>query len=110
MTTTLLFPIIASGFAGLAMLALVFGVRSMLSRDANVDARLNTYLGASAGEEAAAAPPESQFAEKLNDAIKQQGFAERIERDLAQANLPLTVPEYLLLRLAVPLILSIVVL
>jgi tight adherence protein B len=110
MTTTILFPIVAAGFAGLAMLALVFGVRSMLSRDANVDARLTTYLGASASDEATAAPAESQFAEKLNDAIKQQSFAERIELDLAQANLPLTVPEYLLLRLAVPLMLSIVVL
>jgi tight adherence protein B len=50
---------------------------------------------------------DSQFAERLNEAIKRQSFAERIEQDLAQANLLLTVPEYLLIRLAVPLVLSI---
>jgi tight adherence protein B len=53
---------------------------------------------------------EPQFAEKLNAVIKRQSFAERIEQDLAQANLLLTVPEYLLIRLAVPLVLSIIAL
>jgi tight adherence protein B len=96
--------------AGLAVLTVVYGVRSMASRDANVDARMSTYVNTEAADTQAPAVFDSQFAEKLNAVIKRQSFAERIEQDLAQANLLLTVPEYLLIRLAVPLVLSIVAL
>jgi tight adherence protein B len=82
-------------------------VRSMASRDANVDARMTTYVNSEAADNDSPAMFDPQFAEKLNAVIKRQSFAERIEQDLAQANLLLTVPEYLLIRLAVPLVLSI---
>ena len=39
MTLTMLLSIIAAGMAGLAVLTVVYGVRTMASRDANVDAR-----------------------------------------------------------------------
>lgn len=107
MTLTMLLPLLAAGMAGLAVLTVVYGVRSMASRDANVDARMTTYVNSEAADNESPAMFDSQFAEKLNDAIKRQSFAERIEQDLAQANLLLTVPEYLLIRLAVPLVLSI---
>src|SRR5215217_6242636 len=107
MTLTMLLPLFAAGMAGLAVLTVVYGVRSMTSRDANVDARMTTYVNSEAADNESPAMFDSQFAEKLNDAIKRQSFAERIEQDLAQANLLLTVPEYLLIRLAVPLVLSI---
>jgi tight adherence protein B len=107
MTLTLLLPLLAAGLAGLAVLTVVYGVRSMAARDANVDARMTTYVNSEAADTESPALFDSQFAEKLNDAIKRQSFAERIEQDLAQANLLLTVPEYLLIRLAVPLVLSI---
>jgi tight adherence protein B len=109
MTLTMLLPIIAAGMAGLAVLTVVYGVRAMASRDAHVDARMRTYVSSEfADSESAVFEP--QFAEKLNAVIKRQSFAERIEQDLGQANLLLTVPEYLLIRMAVPLVLSIIVL
>lgn len=110
MTLTMLLPILAAGMAGLAVLTVVYGVRAMVSRDANVDARLSTYVHTDTNDGFAPGLADSQFAEKINAAIKRQSFAERIEQDLGQANLPLTVPEYLLIRLAVPLVLSIIVL
>ena len=110
MTLTMLLPIIAAGMAGLAVLTVVYGVRTMASRDANVDARMSTYVNSEFADNESTAIFEPQFAEKLNAVIKRQSFAERIEQDLAQANLLLTVPEYLLIRLAVPLVLSIIAL
>src|SRR5215204_1339922 len=109
MTLTMLLPIIAAGMAGLAVLTVVYGVRTMASRDANVDARMSTYVNSEFADNQSPVVFEPQFAEKLNAVIKRQSFAERIEQDLGQANLLLTVPEYLLIRLAVPLVLSIIV-
>ena len=110
MTLTMLLPILAASMAGLAVLTVVYGVRSMASRDANVDARMSTYVNSQAADNQSSSVFEAQFAEKINAVIKRQSFAERIEQDLAQANLLLTVPEYLLIRLAVPLVLSIIAL
>jgi tight adherence protein B len=110
MTLTMLLPIIAASMAGLAVLTLVYGVRTMASRDANVDARMSTYVNSEFADNESPTVFDPQFAEKLNEVIKRQSFAERIEQDLGQANLLLTVPEYLLIRLAVPLVLSIIAL
>lgn len=110
MTLIMLLPILAASMAGLAVLTVVYGVRAMVSRDANVDARMSTYVNSEVIDNEASAMFDLQFADKLNAVIKRQSFAERIEQDLAQANLLLTVPEYLLMRLAVPLVLSIAVL
>jgi tight adherence protein B len=108
MTLIMLLPILAASMAGLAVLTVVYGVRAMASRDANVDARMSTYVNTEAADNQSLAVFEAQFAEKINAVIKRQSFADRIEQELAQANLLLTVPEYLLIRLAVPLVLSII--
>ena len=110
MLISLLLPILTAAIAGLAVLAMVYGVRSMLSRDANVDARMSNYLSASIAETETFVSSQAQIAEKLNQVIKRQSFAERMELDLAQANVPLTVAEYLLIRIAVPLVLALVAL
>jgi tight adherence protein B len=99
-------PIIAAMMASVAMLAFMFGLRRILRRDQKVDSRLTAYLGSQAEPaELEHADGEIAFAEKINEVIRKQSFAERISLDLTQADLPLTVPEYLLLRLAVPLVL-----
>jgi len=107
MTLITLLTILAAGTAGLAVLTVVYGVRAMASRDANVDARMSTYVHAEAADNQPQMVFEPQFAEKLNAVIKRQSFAERIERDLARGNVPLTVSEWLLVRLGAMLVLSI---
>jgi tight adherence protein B len=109
MTTTLMLSIGAALLTALAVLTVLIAVRSLLATD-TVTSRLDTFLGAEAFSQGDAIVADPQLAQKLNDAISRQGFAERIARDLAQANLPLTVPEYLLIRLAVPLMLALIAL
>lgn len=98
-------PIGAALLAGLAILTLLLAARSLATRDTGVDSRISAYLG---GDDAArgATLHDQHIAERLNDVIKRQSFAVRIEHDLAAASLPLTVPEYLLMRIAVPLIIT----
>lgn len=110
MAVDTLLPVGAALLASVAMLAFMFGLRRLLHRDVKVATRLNTYLENGNGrvfdpEHAGDGP---LIAERLNEAIKRQSFAERLEQDLMQADLPLTVPEYVLLRLAVPLILAMI--
>jgi tight adherence protein B len=109
MTTTLMLSVAAALLTTLAVLTVLFAARMLLGGD-GVSSRLDTFLGdpfATANQAAVADP---QLAQKLNEAINRQGFAERIARDLSQANLPLTVPEYLLMRTAVPLLLALIAL
>jgi tight adherence protein B len=111
MTTMMLFAIGAALLTVLAVLTLLLALRTLLARDDGVSARLGTYLGARGPLDVVElAPTEPRFARKLNEAINRQSFAERLARDLGQANLPLTVPEYLLIRAAVPLLLALVAL
>lgn len=108
-----LLPYGAAMVASVAVLAFLFGLRRLLRRDVTVDARLSTYLEAGSGVpgiEVEAVPTTPAFAERLNNVIKQQSFAERIEQDLLQADVPLTVPEYLLVRIGVALLLAIIAL
>jgi tight adherence protein B len=106
MTTTLMLSIGAALLTMLAVMTVLIAVRMLIAGD-RVTSRLDTFLGDPfAADQATVADP--QLAQKLNEAINRQGFAERIARDLSQANLPLTVPEYLLLRAAVPLLLALI--
>jgi tight adherence protein B len=102
-------PIAAALMTTLAVLTILIATRNLLKRD-TMSSRLDTFVGDDLGSTEQAVVADPQFAQKLNEAINRQGFAEQITRDLAQANLPLTVPEYLLIRLAVPLLLSLVAL
>lgn len=100
-------PAAAAMLASIAVLAFLFGLRRILRRDVKVEARLSTYLDPLTGIVVDVPDEErAQFAERLNSVIKRQSFAERIEQDLMQADVPLTVPEYVLVRLAVPLVLA----
>jgi tight adherence protein B len=102
-------PYIAAMFASVAALAFLFGLRRILRRDQQVDSRLSAYLTApTEGLNVSDESLESAFADRINEAIKRQSFAERISLDLTQADVPLTVPEYLLMRVAVPLVLVVV--
>ena len=105
-----LLPVIAALLASIAVLAFAFGLRRILRRDVKMESRLSTYLefGEGADSDAAESEDGSAFAERLNEAIKRQSFAERIEQDLGQADLPITVPEYVLIRIGVPLVLGII--
>ena len=101
MDTTL---ILAASLAGGAVLAALCAVGSMLSADRRLDSRMDFYLGAGFDPEAL---PEhvsdadgSPIAERLNATLDKAGVAEGIRRGLARADLPLTVPEYMLLKLA----------
>lgn len=105
--TTLVLPLAAAALTAVTVLTLLVGMRGLLRRD-DVSARMDTYL--SRADEHGGFGYDPQLAEKLNATIQRQGFAARIERDLAMANVPLTVPEYLLFRLAVPLVLALAVL
>ncbi|HMO57056.1 MAG TPA: type II secretion system F family protein [Roseiflexaceae bacterium] len=101
-----LLPIIAAVVFGIAILIMFVALNSMLRRDADMDTRMNTYLGGTTDSEFQGRFYDPQIASRLNATIKRQGFAARIEYQLLQANVPLTVSEYLLLRLAIPFILS----
>jgi tight adherence protein B len=103
--TSLVIPLAAAALTAVAVLTLLVAVRGILNHDADISARMSTYVGG--GETQAAFITDTQIAERLNETIQRQGFAANIERNLSSANLPLTVPEYILLRIAVPLILAV---
>jgi tight adherence protein B len=111
-TTELL--IIFAGVAGMAMLLIFVGLRLIAPADAQVSSRLDAYLS----NDLARLPdvdldpeaPGSAVARRLNDAITRRRFAQELSRELDQANLPLTVPEWVLLRIAIPLVLALLTL
>jgi tight adherence protein B len=109
MITTLMLSIAAALLTTLAILTILVAARGLLAKD-GVSSRLETFLSTDLSGASQAAVADPQFAQKLNEAISRQGFAERIARDLAQSNVPLTVPEYLLIRAAVPLLLALIAL
>lgn len=111
-TITLLTIAVAAG-ATLAVAAVVAAILGMRSRDADLTARLQSLgeLPQGVGEPIAFAEAESlrtrsEIADRLNSAINQRGFAQRVARSLEQANLPFTVAEWLLICVAVPLVLT----
>lgn len=108
--TELLSIIAASTMAALSVASLFYAGWRIMQRG-QASERLGTYLGDHAdhdGNSLVSTDPE--LAERINRTINRQGFAEQIGHDLAQANLPLTVPEYLLLRTAIPALLAILTL
>jgi tight adherence protein B len=113
MITTELLMIVA-GVAGMAMLLIFVGLRLIAPADAQVSSRLDAYLS----NDLARLPdvdldpeaPGSAVARRLNDAITRRRFAQELSRELDQANLPLTVPEWVLLRIAIPLVLALLTL
>ena len=108
---TQLIAIGASLLAGLAMLTIALGLWRLVSRNTEVGSRLDTYMTMPVTVDGnSLAPPDPVISERINNAINQRGFAERIARDLGQANVPLSVPEYILIRLGIMLLAAIVAL
>lgn len=105
--SSLFLTISASFLTGLAILAVVFALRNLMARDVQVRSRLTTFLDSQ--DDGADFEPSrrEQFATRLNETIARQSFADQIARGLERANLPITVAEYILLRIAVPLVLSV---
>lgn len=101
----------AAAGATLAVALVVGAILSLRTRDAELSTRLQT-LGESpfgmpeALDSGDPTRPGSEIASRLNSAISQRGFAQRVARSLEQANLPFTVPEWLLIVVAVPLLLT----
>jgi tight adherence protein B len=110
MSMLTIISIAAAILVGLTVLLLVIGIRALTSSGDPVSSRLQTYLGDDTygidEAERVAALPSTRIAERLNTSIGQRGFAQQIARQLEQANLPLKVPEWILLRTAVPLVLA----
>jgi len=89
----------------LAILLIVIGFISLRGRG-GLSERLDQFAGRGGKEAAAEAAPKkrrgrdsSALAKQIDRAIADRGFAGRISRDLARANMKLTVAEFLALRL-----------
>jgi tight adherence protein B len=88
--------ILAATLAGLGMLVLFVGLHVYLKSDVSLVDR----LGAWGGTPARLSAPERErrsISTKLESAVAKRSFAASIQRDLARANVRLTVAEYLLL-------------
>ncbi|MBX0327043.1 type II secretion system F family protein [Oscillochloris sp. ZM17-4] len=110
MDSTTIIILGAAALATLTIIVLMIGLRSLTS-DANpLASRLETYLSDDVygmdEAERVADLPSARIAERINESIGQRGFAQQIARQLEQANLPLKVPEWILLRTAIPLLLA----
>ncbi|HMQ34096.1 MAG TPA: type II secretion system F family protein [Chloroflexaceae bacterium] len=105
--------LVAATAAG-SVLAVLMAVGSMLQADRHMSSRMDAYLreGLNPGELPAHVSDEegNALAEQLNTRLNNVGFAEGIRRDLARADVLLTVPEYLLLKVAAMLLPTAVVL
>jgi tight adherence protein B len=110
MDTTTIIIIAAAVLVVITIIVLLVGVRSLTSDSNPLASRLQTYLSDDVyGVDEAtrvAELPSARIAERINERIGQRGFAQEMARQLEQANLPLKVPEWLLLRIAIPLLLS----
>lgn len=116
MDTINLLILSAAALASLTLLVIMMAIRVLRQGDRQVSSRLQAYLGDEPAFISELKPdlveetPSQQIAQRLNEAISRRGFARQVARQLEQANLPLTVPEWLLLRAAIPLALSIIAL
>jgi len=102
-------------FIGLAVIAAFIGLGRIIEGKDSVKDRLDALTPLPAIEDAPAATEQQDkelhpLAGRLNRVISRQAFAASIATELARANLPLTVPEYILLNIASVCVLSLLVL
>jgi tight adherence protein B len=98
-------PLTLAALAGVSVFVLIAGLSLAMSRKESVADRLSRYgsrQAADAGPRAAG--KESPLAAGLNRAIARGSFAANTARELARADLKLTVSEYLLISIGVVLI------
>jgi tight adherence protein B len=95
--SALLIPAI---FAAFAMLAIFVGILLIVERDDTLEERVAAYTRISPVEQESGAKSRrpSSLAVRLNQAITNLDAAPRMATSLARANLRLTVPEYVLIR------------
>lgn len=100
--------LLAALLTGGAALLLIVALGSYLRGDRRLSTRMDLYLGTGIDPHVLPAhvsdTDEGQIAGRLNSALNEVGFAEGIRRTLARADLPLTVPEYILLKVAAALL------
>ena len=100
--------LLAALLTGGAALLLIVALGSYLRGDRRLSTRMDLYLGTGIDPHVLPAhvsdTDEGQIAGRLNSALNEVGFAEGIRRALARADLPLTVPEYILLKVAAALL------
>jgi tight adherence protein B len=110
MDVPLLLTIGAIALAAFAVITITVALQQLANTDASVNARLDTYLNDSAlgVSETDLIGQRAPLSSRLNAAITRQSFAERIAQRLQRADLVITVPEYLLLRTGIPLVLAII--
>jgi tight adherence protein B len=98
----------AAALASGAVFAAILAVGSMLRVDRRIDTRIDAYLGAGFNPDEMPShvgdPSKSEIADRLNERLNRVGVAEGIRRGLARADVPLTVPEYMLLKVAATLL------
>jgi tight adherence protein B len=95
--------LLAAAAVGMAVLALFVGIGRNIESSASLRARLDALAPATAIEDAGAEATQegrqpSPIARGLSRLISGQSFASSVATELARADLPLTVPEYLTLR------------
>jgi tight adherence protein B len=98
-----LFAVIAAALLGMAAMVLFLGVGRIIESGASLRDRLDALAPVLDIEDAAAEASQQDgqpnpIVRMLNRLISGQRFAASVATDLARANLPLTVPEYVLLR------------
>lgn len=79
---------------GFGFFLVIYGVNHLLAPDGEVVSRLHRFAPAGPGTPE---PPESFIVSRVDRAIQQQGFAQRLARDLARADIKLTAGEFLIL-------------
>lgn len=88
------------------ILFLLLAVRTMIVKDSSVDNRLNAYLQKNENE-SFLVEDGPILSDRINNALSNQSFSNKIRLEIEQANIRLTVPEYILIRIAAPLIVGI---
>ncbi len=111
---TMMLSISAAVLAGFTLLIIVAALRQLLGRKSDVSSRLEMFLNNSSYDYVSGdfvnAKTENPIIDRLNEAISNQSFSRQIARQLEQANLPLTIPEYILIRIAIPLVMALIAL
>jgi tight adherence protein B len=110
MESTTMAMLAVAAMAAITTFVLVIGLRYLLGERDPLASRMQAYLSDDVygldEAERVASLPSARIAERLNESIGRRSFAQQVARQLEQANLPLKVPEWILLRIAVPLVLS----
>lgn len=87
--------LLLASVAGFAVLVAFFGAQQLAHREVDLAERLGRWGGAVLRE--TRAPARESLSGRIESAVQRRSFAAAIQRDLARANLRLTVSEYLLI-------------